>query len=215
MAKIVRLTEKDITNIVKKVIEEQVGTRAAQGALGGAAFGAGIGSFAGGIGALPGAGVGAAAGGLYGALIGVFEKVMAGGGNAASKVKQIISTCANSKAPVTSQTNKIADMVYDAISGLGTDEDKVYRAMAMPKGVDEFCGVVKSYKSSYKEDLYAALDGDFDSEAEWVMIMRPLRDMVLKSKQQMKSKSASTPQKTTTGGGSVKTTTGGGSVKPR
>jgi hypothetical protein len=36
------------------------------------------------------------------------------------------------------------------------------------------------------------------------MIMRPLRDMVLKSKQQMKSKSAGTPQKTTTGGGSVK-----------
>ena len=196
MAKIVRLTEKDITNIVKKVIEEQVGARAAAGALGGA----GIGAAFGGVGALPGAAIGGAVGGL----VGLFEKVMAGGGNAASKVKQIISTCANSKAPVTSQTNKIADMVYDAISGLGTDEDKVYRAMAMPKGVDEFCGVVKSYKSSYKEDLYAALDGDFDSEAEWVMIMRPLRDMVLKSKQQMKSKSASTPQKTTTGGGSVK-----------
>jgi hypothetical protein len=196
MAKIVRLTEKDITNIVKKVIEEQVGARAAAGALGGA----GIGAAFGGVGALPGAAIGGAVGGL----VGLFEKVMAGGGNAASKVKQIISTCANSKAPVTSQTNKIADMVYDAISGLGTDEDKVYRAMAMPKGVDEFCGVVKSYKSSYKEDLYTALDGDFDSESEWVMIMRPLRDMVLKSKQQMKSKSAGTPQKTTTGGGSVK-----------
>jgi hypothetical protein len=196
MKKIIKLTEEDLTRIVKRVIEEQVGSRMAAGAV----LGGGVGAAFGGVGAVPGAAIGGAVGGL----VGVFEKVIAGSGNASSKVKQIISTCANSKAPVTSQTNKIADMVYDAISGIGTDEDKVYRAMAMPKGVDEFCGVVKSYKSSYKEDLYSALDGDFDAESEWVMIMRPLRDMVLRSKQQMKSKSASNPQKTTTGGGSVK-----------
>jgi len=180
MKKIIKLTEEDLTRIVKRVIEEQVGSRMAAGAV----LGGGVGAAFGGVGAVPGAAIGGAVGGL----VGVFEKVMAGSGNASSKVKQIISNCANSKAPMTSQTNKIADMVYDAISGLGTDESKVYRAMAMPKGVDEFCGVVKSYKSSYKEDLYSALDGDFDAESEWVMIMRPLRDMVLRSKQRAQAK---------------------------
>jgi len=195
MKKVIKLTEDDLTRIVKRVIEEQVGSYAAKGAA--------MGSI------VPGAGT--VIGGVVGALVGTFEKIMGGGGNASSKVKQIISTCANSKAPVTSQTNKIADMVYDAISGIGTDENKVYRAMAMPKGVDEFCGVVKSYKSSYKEDLYSALDGDFDSEGEWVMIMRPLRDMVLRSKQRAQAKQQ-VPVKSTKS--TPKPTMGSGSTRP-
>jgi hypothetical protein len=206
MKKIIKLTEEDLTRIVKRVIEEQVGSRMAAGAV----LGGGVGAAFGGVGAVPGAAIGGAVGGL----VGVFEKVMAGSGNASSKVKQIISTCANSKAPVTSQTNKIADMVYDAISGIGTDEGKVYRAMAMPKGVDGFCGVVKSYKSSYKEDLYTALDGDFDSEAEWVMIMRPLRDMVLRSKERAKAKQQAPVKSTKPIKPTPKPNMGSGPVRP-
>jgi hypothetical protein len=125
-------------------------------------------------------GVGTLVGGVGGAVVGTIISIINGSDAASQKVQKIINNCGN-KFPVTSRTNKIADSVYNAISGVGTDEGGVYNAIKASTSIAEFCGVVKSYKDSYGEDLYTALDGDFDSENEWVQIMRPLRDIVLKS----------------------------------
>ena len=142
----------------------------------GAAAGAAAGSVVPGVGTL----VGAAAGGTAGAIGALVLSIMNGSDAASQKVQKIINNCGN-KFPVTSRTNKIADGIYNAISGVGTDEGGVYNAIKASTSIAEFCGVVKSYKDSYGEDLYTALDGDFDAENEWVQIMRPLRDIVLKS----------------------------------
>ena len=132
-------------------------------------------------------GVGTLVGGVGGAVVGTIISIINGSDAASQKVQKIINNCGN-KFPVTSRTNKIADGVYNAISGVGTDEGGVYNAIKASTSIAEFCGVVKSYKDSYGEDLYTALDGDFDSENEWVEIMRPLRDVILKSQQEISKK---------------------------
>ena len=153
----------------------------------GALAGAGAGAAAGSVVPLVGTLVGAAAGGTAGAIGALVLSIMNGSDAASKKVQKIINNCGN-KFPVTSNTNLIADNIYRAISGAGTNEDNVYRSLKATRSVAEFCGVVKSYKDSYGEDLYTALDGDFDSENEWVEIMRPLRDMILKSQQEISKK---------------------------
>ena len=169
MKKIVRLTESDLTRIVKRVINEMEDSANPPMYTG----------------------------------YDVFIKLINGSGTSQTKIQKIISACNTSNFPSNTYTNKIADMIYDAISEktLGiypsTDEGTVYEAMKMPRTIDEFCGVVKSYKDSYDQDLYDALDGDFDLESEWVQIMRPLRDLGVKSQQSMKVKNTpKTPTKT-------------------
>ena len=151
--------------------------------------GAGVlaGAAAGSVVPLVGTLVGAAAGGTAGAIGALVLSIMNGSDAASKKVQKIINNCGN-KFPVTSNTNLIADNIYRAISGAGTNEDNVYRSLKATRSIVEFCGVVKSYKDSYGEDLYTALDGDFDSENEWVEIMRPLRDVILKSQQEISKK---------------------------
>ena len=142
-------------------------------------------------------GVGTLVGGVGGAVVGTIISIINGSDAASQKVQKIINNCGN-KFPVTSRTNKIADSVYNAISGVGTDEGGVYNAIKASTSIAEFCGVVKSYKDSYGEDLYTALDGDFDSENEWVQIMRPLRDIVLKSQGTKPQQPTVKPQQPTT-----------------
>ena len=161
-----RILEMHETATNKHYLNEQptVGTGAAAGAAAGSVV----------------PGVGTLVGGVGGAVVGTIISIINGSDAASQKVQKIINNCGN-KFPVTSRTNKIADGVYNAISGVGTDEGGVYNAIKASTSIAEFCGVVKSYKDSYGEDLYTALDGDFDAENEWVQIMRPLRDIVLKS----------------------------------
>ena len=140
---------------------------------------------------------GAAAGSVVpgvGAIGDLVLSIINGSDVASKKVQKIINNCGN-KFPVTANTNRIADNIYRAIIGAGTYEDNVYRSIKDSRSIGEFCGVVKSYKDSYGEDLYTALDGDFDAENEWVQIMRPLRDIVLKYQQE---KAKKLQQQTTT-----------------
>ena len=170
MKKVIRLTEADLTRIVKRVLKEQTSSDYIKNVVAGNV------------------------GGAASDMVGMLSTIINGSGYASQKVKSIINKCSGSNFPITAQTNKIADSIYNAVSGLGTNENMVYSAMRTPRSVDEFCGVVKSYKSSYGEDLYTALDGDFDSESEWVEIMKPLRDVVLKSQQSAKAKNTQPPQ---------------------
>ena len=174
MKKVVRLTESDLANLVKRILIEQSAGDTVSTAL------SGINPVA----------------GAAGRVIPILTNIINGGGAASQKVNQIFTACKGSKYPINQNTNKIADSIYNAVTGLGTNENMVYKALQSIRTADELCGVIKSYQSSYNQDLYAALDGDFDSESEWVQIMRPLRDVVLKSQQSMKQKQSPTPLKT-------------------
>ena len=169
MTKVIKLTESDLTRIVKRILIEQSAGDTVSTAL------SGINPVA----------------GAAGRVIPILTNIINGGGAASQKVNQIFTACKGSKYPINQNTNKIADSVYNAVTGLGTNENMVYKALQSIRTADELCGVIKSYQSTYNQDLYAALDGDFDSESEWVQIMRPLRDVVLKSQQSMKQKQSS------------------------
>jgi len=174
MKKIIKLTESDLTRIVKRVINEME---------------------------LP----------IPNDVEGIVKLINSGAGTSQSKVQKVIAACNGSKFPMNTYTNKIADMIYDGINektmGIlpSTNENMVYNAMSLPRTIDEFCGVVKSYKASYDQDLYDALNGDFDLEDEWLHIMRPLRDLGTKTQKLMKTKN--TPKyPTPTGGGGTRST---------
>ena len=170
MKKIIRLTEKDLTRIVKRVIEEQKTLKESDINL---MFGLGT----------------------------AIDILINGTDNSSDKVKNTILQCQKSKSPITSRTNQLADRIYDSIAGLGTDEQMVFRTLKQLKTLEEFCGVSKSYRNSYGKDLFSALDGDFDSESEWVQIMRPIRDLAVITKQKPVQK----PQ----GGAGTRPSTGG------
>ena len=176
MAKIIKLTESDLTRIVERVLSEQITPSQAM-----------KGAFQGATGMAP--------------VIQTIITLINGSDAASKKVWKIINTCEKNNFPMTVRTNKIADTIYNAITGLGTDENAVYSAMSQPRTLDEFCGVAKSYVSSYGEKLWDALKGDFSSESEWVQIMRPLRDVALKTQQMQKNKMVQQKPQTTGGAG--------------
>jgi len=193
--RIVRLTEADLTRLVKKVIKEQkldrvlnaAGAGFTAGALGGAALGAP----AAGVMAIPGAIVG----GIGGALWGAISAIVYADGTSDQKVKQFCDLCKKSKVQITQTSNKQADAIRDSVEGLGTDEDKVYRVVGSLRTFDEFCALVKSYQQSYGVELYKDLDDDIDNESEWVQIYRPLRDIVTRQQQQQQKVQPTQQQK--------------------
>lgn len=170
MRKIIRLTESDLERIVSKVIKEQT-----KDVLGQIAAGAGSGALVGSV--VPGVGnvVGAAVGGLAAAAATIFR----GAGNSDVKVKEFMSLCNKSQAPITPQSKKQAQELYNAITGAGTDEQTIYNVFNSFKDVTSFCSTVKTYNQAYN-NLFDDLDGDIDIEIEWNNIANPLRRIVVK-----------------------------------
>lgn len=207
MKKIIRLTESDLTRLVKRVIQEQRLSRAGNGEsiISEEPISAGF------------TGVyvaGAAAAALLGAAMTI---IASQAGNSETKVKQFIDLCKNSKAQINANSNKIADHLHDAMDQIGTDEDAIYsvfRPGANPftaiRTMGEFCSVVKSYESSYGESLYDELESEFGSDSEWTLVFRPIRDIALKEKEAtgqsgLLGQSAKTVANRTLGGGSTPT----------
>lgn len=216
MAKIIKLTESDLRRIVKKVIKEQTAANIGNAALAGATAGGYTGA---GIGSIPAPGPGTAIGGIVGTVVGGLTgaavAIANGTGTSNEKVKKYSDLCKSSKVQITANANQIADKIRDAVQGIGTDEQAIYsifKANANPflpiRTMDEFCSVVKAYESSYGVSLYDDLDDDIDSESEWVLIFRPLRDIALRDQQNQKSPKP-------TGGGARPTTGGAQSSGPR
>ena len=175
MSRIVRLTESDLTRLVKRVIKEQKLDRVLTAAATGSAAGAAAG--------LPFLGVGALPGAVIGSIGGAISAIVYADGTSDQKVKQFCDLCKKSKVQITQTSNKLADAIRDSVEGMGTDEDKVYRVVGGLRTFDEFCALVKSYEQSYGVELYKDLDADIDNESEWVQIYRPLRDIVTKQQQ--------------------------------
>lgn len=150
----------------KNVVSEQV-----------TAAGVGTGMAAGAVGGP----IGAAIGGLIAAGI----QIANGGGTSDQKVKALCNLCKTSKTQVTQTGNRMADAIRDSVQGMGTNEKQINNVFTSLRSFDDFCSLVRAYQSSYSVDLYSDLDADIDSEQEWVVIFRPIRDLLLKAKQQV------------------------------
>jgi hypothetical protein len=78
------------------------------------------------------------------------------------------------------EIRNLSDQLYDAMSGIGTDEEAVYGTFKSLQTVSDFCALVTRFNRDYgsEGDLLEWLDDDFDQTSEWMQIFRPLRDIV-------------------------------------
>ena len=92
--------------------------------------------------------------------------------------------------------NSIADSIYDAIDGLGTDEEALGTAFSQIQSIADMCAVKKAYEGTYGKDIYYELDGDIDSDEDWMVILRPLRTILDAQAQQATTTTQPTPNPT-------------------
>ena len=112
---------------------------------------------------LIGYGVTAAAG------IGTWIYNVQGGGDAFSKAQTFFAGCSSldkNLKPLQSKGDhrEAADSIYNAIEGIGTDEDAIKGAISSMESVADLCAMYKYYNKTYG-DLYEDLDGDLDGES--------------------------------------------------
>jgi hypothetical protein len=108
--------------------------------------------------------------------------------NAKAKVERIIQYCTTDKSKIDklergisdAEVRNLSDQLYDAMKGVGTDEESVYGAFKSLKTASDFCALVTRFNKDYgsEGDLLEFLDDDFDQTSEWMQIFRPLRDIV-------------------------------------
>lgn len=150
--------------------------------LGGFASGAAAGAIAGSV-FLPG--VGTVIGGAIGGLLGLFNS----SGNAYSQISGAITqycTPEKSGKPTMSDSelNAIADEIFDAIDGWGTDEDGIKSALSGLETFPDFCAMAKKYQRRQGETLLDALDGDIDVDSTWrKYIWIPIVDIIERTKE--------------------------------
>ena len=105
--------------------------------------------------------------------------------DAKPKVQRIIQYCSSEAKKIEkvqrgisdSEIRDLSDTLYDALEGMGTDEEKVYGVFKTLKTASDFCALVNRYSKDYG-DLLEWLDDDFDQTSEWDQIFRPIRNVV-------------------------------------
>lgn len=110
-----------------------------------------------------GIGAGVAAG------VGTWIYNVQGGGDAFSKAQTFFQGCSSLDAKLKPIQNKsahreAADSIYNAIQGIGTDEDAIKGAISSMETVADLCAMYKYYNKTYG-DLYDDLDSDMDGES--------------------------------------------------
>jgi len=124
--------------------------------------------------------------GIFSGGISELPTLINGSGSSGEKVKSMCDACDKSKVQISQQSNEMADVIRDAVNGLGTDEDAIFGVFKSLRTIEDFCALSKSYVQSYNVNLYSDLADDISQESEWINIFRPLRDLVLKSQQLQK-----------------------------
>jgi len=102
------------------------------------------------------------------ATIGTWIYNVQGGGDAFAKTKAFFEGCSSldkNLKPLQSKTDhrQAADAIYNAIEGIGTDENAIKGALSSMDSVSDLCAMYKYYNKTYG-DLYDDLDGDIDGE---------------------------------------------------
>lgn len=108
--------------------------------------------------------------------------------DAKPKVERMVQYCTSDAAKIQKiqrglgdgEIRNLSDQLYDALEGVGTDEESVVGAFKSLKTVSDFCALVTRFNRDYgsEGDLLEWLDDDFDQTSEWMQIFRPLRDIV-------------------------------------
>jgi hypothetical protein len=101
--------------------------------------------------------------------IGTWIYNVQGGGDAFAKTKTFFEGCSSldkNLKPLQSKTDhrEAADAIYNAIEGIGTDENAIKGAISSMESVSDLCAMYKYYNKTYG-DLYDDLDGDLDGES--------------------------------------------------
>jgi hypothetical protein len=150
-------------------------------------------------------GLGTAIGAAVGATIGIVLALSNNTGSADNTMR-IIKTCSSGGVGSPSQSDSelegVANQIYTAIEGLGTDEDAIKNAISSCDTFPDFCRMSEIYLDNYNESLVDSLDGDFDLPGDWQeYIYTPLKQVMKRTKVIDETKlSAST---TTDDGGEV------------
>lgn len=124
--------------------------------------------------------------------------------NAKPKVERMVQYCTSDAAKIQKierglgdgEIRNLSDQLYDAMKGIGTDEEAVYGAFKSLKTVSDFCALVTRFNRDYgsEGDLLEWLDDDFDQTSEWMQIFRPLRDVVEDTLLAIKDEETPVPQ---------------------
>ena len=70
----------------------------------------------------------------------------------------------------------IVNSLYDAIKGMGTDNDAITANLNKCKNLHDFKNVRNKFYSMYNEKLLTWLDNDIDGDGEWTTtVLRPLQ----------------------------------------
>lgn len=110
-----------------------------------------------------------AAGATAVAAVGTWIYNVQGGGDAFSKTQTFLQGCSSldkNLKPTQSKGDhrEAADSIYNAIQGIGTDEDAIKGAISSMETVADLCAMAKYYNKVYG-DLYDDLDSDLDGES--------------------------------------------------
>jgi len=160
MGRIIRLTESELIDLIKRTINESEEVNEIEASR-------------------------IVAGALLGGPAGALAAYATAGGTG-DKVMKIIGQCnpKNMGKPTISlaQAAGVADKINGALEGLGTNEAAVGAALRSIKYFPDFCAVARTYQQRHGESLGAALDGDFDMEQDWKKhVFLPLKDMIDRS----------------------------------
>jgi len=101
--------------------------------------------------------------------IGAWIYNVQGGGDSFSKTKTFFAGCSSLDKNLKPTQSKgahreAAYSIYNAIEGIGTDEDAIRGAISSMETVADLCAMAKYYNKTYG-DLYEDLDGDLDGES--------------------------------------------------
>jgi len=134
--------------------------------------------------------VGTVAGAVIGASLGY---LMSSSGSYEG-VKKIFQAC-KVKGSVGKSTmsqremGQIAGDLYNAINGVGTNEDLIKSALSRILTIPDLCEVNKRYADNHPgSNLFSDIDGDIDSDSEWnEFVYNPLLSAVRKTKELSKN----------------------------
>ena len=133
-------------------------------------------------GAAIGGAVGLVPGAIIGGAIGLINGLINGGNYSYKGAERILQACGNlkevGKATMSRATlNGIADGINAAVDGMGTDETAIKSNLQKITTIPDLCAMSNTYKTRHGESLFAAIDGDIDSEGEWKKyVFLPLLD---------------------------------------
>jgi len=145
-----------------------------------------------------------------GAGIGTWIYNVMGGGDSFSKTKTFFQGCsslaANLKPTQDKSTHReAADSIYNAIQGLGTDEDAIRGAISSMETVADLCAMHNYYNKTYG-NLYDDLDNDIDGEDFRRYVWSAIAPIVEDAEEDLSKAEEENPEGGNAAGGS----TGGG-----